>query len=79
MRSSYLPVLQSLWNTKGVSALNRLQLIARYVDAALEAILVKRYGITVLPGGSFLFLMIIFPLAIIVLPIWLLSRPFRSL
>lgn len=79
MRSSYLPVLQSLWNTEGVSVLNRLQLIARYVDAALEAILVKRYGITVLPGGSFLFLMIIFPLAIIVLPIWLLSRPFRSL
>jgi len=78
MRGSFLPVLQNLWNQRGISFKNRLQLLIRYIDASFEAAIVRRERIRILNEGKLSFVLVVSALGLIVLPFWLLSRPFRS-
>ncbi|MCB9169455.1 MAG: glycosyltransferase family 2 protein [Flavobacteriales bacterium] len=77
MRNNYLPVMQRMWAQNGLSFRSRCSVLLRYVDAFLEGVIVRRGRIVLLPEDRFPFLTIVIVLAILLLPIWLITRPFR--
>ncbi len=78
MQSNLLPVLQNLWNTGGFSISVRIELLLRYVDYFLESLVMQhRFPAFTSTLGTMLPFLVLM-LAIIILPFWLLTRPFRN-
>ncbi len=78
MRRNVLPVLHHLWNGHGLSFTDRCLLMVRYVDTLLEQLLVGRLRPARVEGPKSTLSAIAIPLALLMLPVWLLARPFRS-
>ncbi len=75
MRRNVLPVLANLWNGHGLSFTDRCLLLVRYADINLEQLLVNRErphggAVGTLPVAATV-------LSLLMLPLWLLTRPFR--
>lgn len=77
MRRTHLPVLQHIWVQGGLPIRVRGELLLRYVDAMLESLIMHGKPVDTLPEGRLPFLAIVGVLAILLLPVWLLIRPFR--
>lgn len=75
MRRNVLPVLGNLWNGQGLSFTDRCLLLVRFADINLEQLLVNRERPHAGAGGTLPVAATV--LSLLMLPPWLLTRPFR--
>jgi glycosyltransferase involved in cell wall biosynthesis len=77
MRRFMPPVLQDLWCHHALGAMTSANLLLRHADFALDMMLIRREPVVVLPDRRGAFLARAVPLALLLLPFWLIVRPFR--
>lgn len=77
MRRYMPPVLQDLWSHHALGVVASLSLLLRYTDFALDMLLVRREPVLVLPERRAEFLSCVVPIALMLLPFWLIMRPWR--
>lgn len=78
MRRNVLPMFRHLWNGRGLSFTDRCLLMVRYADTLLDQLLVGRLRPARVERPKSTLSAIAIPLALLMLPVWLLARPFRS-
>lgn len=78
MRLYRLPALQDILVKQHLGIITSLNVLLRYADVLLDMKLARREPVVMLPEGKAILLICAIPVALAMLPVWLLWRPFRG-